>query len=197
MAGISLIIADIETTGLKHNYHDLVEISMIRYDSMLQISRIVKADNPNRASFDALKITAKSIDDLYMGISKKQMVADIEDFLLQDGLTAEHRCIVGHNIGFDRSFIHHIWGSHDREFPASHWLDTLAICRRVAKDRGLGKIKLNLHAACDLFGIKKIAEAHTAKMDTRNNYLLMEYFINNKIPYLDLIKRIPHYQDDE
>ena len=125
------------------------------------------------------------------------MIADVEEFFAQDGLSPAHRCIIGHNISFDRGFLYHIWEKHNKQFPGELWLDTLAICRRLAKDKGLIKPRLNLHAACDLFGIQKIAEAHTAKADTRNNYLLMQHFIDNKIPYIDLIKRIPHFKDDE
>ena len=197
MAGIVFYILDLETTGLSKLRHEIIEISVIRVSDRCQINRQVRADRPNDASFDALKITGKTIDDLYIGISKKQMIADIEEFFNQDGLTPAHRCIVGHNIiGFDKNFLHYAWDKADKQFPAELWFDTLSMCRKVAKDMGLVRPRLNLHSVCDMFGIKKIATAHNSKDDTKNNYMLFQYFIDKKIPYLELIKRIPHYKDE-
>jgi DNA polymerase III alpha subunit (gram-positive type) len=197
MAGICYYILDTETSGIMCDYHDLIEISIIRYNDRLQLNRIIKADNPNRASYDALKITNKTIDDLYLGVSKKEAISDVEEFFAQDGYTPAHRCIVAHNESFDRRFLHHAWEKNNKQFPADLWLCSLAICRRIAKEQGLVKPKLNLHAACDLFGIEKIAAAHNAKDDTRNTYMLFQHFMDKKIPYIDLIKRIPHNRDEE
>lgn len=197
-------VLDTETTGIKHDFHDLIEISVIRYDDKTQISRIVRADKPQNASFDALRITGKTMRDLYNGIDKVQMVNEVNAFFNEDGLTPAHRCIVAHNAPFDRKFLHSTWTKCAQEFPAELWLDTLSLCRRLAapmiakaKEEGTKRPELNLHAACDLFGVKKIAQAHNARDDSRNTYLLLRKFMSDGIDFLDLIKRIPHNQDDE
>lgn len=196
-------VIDTETTGLKHNFHDLVEISIIRYTDRMQISKKVRALKPENASYDALKITGKSMKDLYEGISRTEMVEAVQNFLNDDGLTPAHRCMVAHNAPFDRKFVHHIWNSHNKVFPAELWLDTLTLSRRIAKAKGLekdengDKLKFNLYAACDLFGIKKTGDAHNAQDDTRNTYLLLKTFIDNKENFIDMIKRVPQNDDDE
>jgi DNA polymerase III epsilon subunit-like protein len=201
---IAYYVLDTETTGIKHDFHDLIEISVIRFSDKTQISRIVRADRPQNASFDALRITGKTMRDLYHGIDKVQMVAEVNAFFEEDGLTPAHRCIVAHNAPFDRKFLHHTWTRCAKEFPAELWLDTLTLCRRQAapliakaKEDGTKKPELNLHAACDLFGVRKIAQAHNARDDSRNTYLLLKKFIAEEVKFADLIKRIPHNQDDE
>lgn len=197
-AGIEYYILDTETTGLSLNMHEIFEISVIRCKDKVQISRTIKADNPKMASYDALKITNKTIQDLYRGISKEQAIKEVNDFFNQDGLTPSNRCIVGHNVvAFDKRFLHHLWQSYNQEFPADLWLDTLSLSKKIAKSQGHIKAKVNLHAALDLFGIKKLAEAHNAKIDSRNNYLLWNYFKENHPDWLEHIKQFPHKIEED
>lgn len=200
--GLSYFIVDVETTGLRHGHHDIVEISVIRYADRLQLSEQVKAVNPYNASYDALQITGKTMKDLYYGIDQEEMIEKVNDFINLDGLTPAHRCFVGHNVSFDRKFLHHTWSSHNKILPADLWLDTLALSKRLAKARGLeknaeGRQKFNLYATCDLFGVKKMGQAHTAKDDTRNTYMLFKYLLENDADILDNIKRIPHGKEDD
>lgn len=198
MAGISYYIIDTETTGLKHDFHDLVEISIIRFDDRLQMSRQVKALKPENANYDALQITGKTMKDLYQGIEHREMVEEANHFLNMDGLTSAHRCIVCHNAPFDRKFLHASWAKHKKVFPADLWLDTLTLSRRTAKVRGIDKKvdgekqAFNLYASCDLFGVKRIGTPHNAQDDTRNTYLLLKQLFDNGVDPLDFIKRIPH-----
>lgn len=195
---ITYYILDTETTGLKHDFHDLVEISVIRYDDRLQLSKKVRALRPENANYDALQIIGKTVKDLYDGIERTEMVEEVHHFLNMDGLTPAHRCIVAHNAPFDRKFMHHIWARHKKVFPADLWLDTLTLSRRVAKSRGIDKKadgerqSFNLYSACDLFGIKKVGAPHNAQDDTRNTYLLLKHFMSEGVNILDMIKRIPH-----
>ncbi len=199
MSGIEFYVLDTETTGLSVDYHEIIEISVIRVRDRLQISRQVKADNPKTASFDALKITNKTMDDLLIGVSKLQAISEVNDFFALDGLTSAHRCIIGHNIvGFDKKFLHAMWSKHNYVFPADMWCDTMSIMRKFVKDNynKENKPKINLHASCDLMGIKKIAEAHNAKDDSRNNFLLWKKMLELNLDYLSFIKRFPHLSED-
>ena len=197
---ISYYIIDTETTGLRQGFHDLVEISIIRYSDRLQLSQKIKALKPENASYDALQITGKTMKDLYEGINHNDAIEEAHQFLSMDELTNAHRCIVCHNAPFDRKFLHEAWSKNKRIFPGDLWLDTLTLSRRVAKLQGITEVngekpKFNLYAACDLFGIKKTGSAHNAADDTRNTYFLLKYFIDNKIDFLNMIKRIPHGED--
>ena len=195
-------IIDTETTGLKSGYNEMTEIGIIRCSDRVQLWRQIKCEFPERANFDALAITKKTIADLSNGLSKEAVVEECEKFFNEDGLTPAHRCIVAHNAPFDQKFIHALWDSCGKEFPANLWLCSMAMTRAYIKKmgideeykkRGLPKPKVNLHAACDIVGIKKISEAHNAKVDSRNTYLLHKNLVEDKqLDYLPLIKTAVH-----
>lgn len=196
MSGIAYIVCDTETSGLMTGFHDLVEVSLIRFNDRTQMTRIVKAKNPKNASFDALKVTGKKMSDLYKGIECEQMINEVNEFFDNDGLTPAHRCIVAHNASFDRRFIHHTWDAHNKAFPANLWLDTLALCRKITKREGIIKPSLKLNDVCDRFGIKRFANSHSAAGDARNTFMLFKQFIDNNEDFIDLIKSIPHKEEE-
>ena len=53
-------ILDCETTGLNESYNEVVEISVIRFEDKMQITREIRAQYPERASLDALRIIGKN-----------------------------------------------------------------------------------------------------------------------------------------
>lgn len=186
-------VIDTETTGLKSNYHEMTEIGIIRCKDRVQLWRQIKCLYPERANFDALAITKKTMQDLENGYDPGQVVEECEKFFSEDGLSASHRCIIAHNAAFDRKFLHALWESQGKVFPANLWLDTMSLSREYAKKIGLVKPKVNLHAACDIVGIKKLSEAHNAKVDSRNTYLLHRDLVEvKKVDYLPFIKTAAH-----
>jgi DNA polymerase III epsilon subunit-like protein len=198
MAGIAFYILDLETNGLvSGGFHEICEFSILRASDRVQLTRQVKVDKPKNSSLDAMTITKKSMADYAKGISKSQLVADAEKFLSEDGLTPAHRCLVGHNIiNFDRKFLWALWGRYSKEFPFELFLDTLHMAKAAAKKKQLIKPKLNLSAACEIFGVKKVAGEHNALSDTRNCFFLWEKLMK-EIDYLDHISRMPHRKDNE
>jgi DNA polymerase III epsilon subunit-like protein len=190
-------VIDTETTGLKANYHEMTEVGIIRCTDRVQLWRQIKCEWPERANFDALAITKKTLADLERGMQRKEIVDECERFFSEDNATPAHRCIVAHNAPFDRKFLHALWEQVGRSFPAHLWLDTMALTRDYAKKIGLVKPKVNLHAACDIAGIKKLSEAHNAKVDSRNTYLLHRSLVEDKkIDYLPFIKTAVHQYMD-
>lgn len=193
MSGIHFYVIDTETTGLKANYNEMSEIGIIRYSDRVQLWRQIRCWYPERANFDALAITKKTLADLENGSEREAVVAECEKFFNDDGVTPAHRCIVCHNVPFDKKFLHALWEQCGKEFPANLWLDTMALTRAYAKKIGLVKPKVNLHASCDIVGIKKISEAHNARVDSRNTYLLHKSLIEDKqVDYLPFIKTDIH-----
>lgn len=193
MSELLFYIIDTETTGLKADFHECTEIGIIRCTDRVQLWRQIRCEYPERANFDALAITKKTLADLEKGHDRTSVVEECEKFFAEDGATPGHRCIVAHNAPFDRKFLHALWGQVGKEFPANLWLDTMALTRDYAKKQGIVKPKVNLHASCDLLGIKKISEAHNAKVDSRNTYLLHRNLVEDKkINYLPFIKTAVH-----
>lgn len=199
-------IIDTETTGLKADFHECTEIGIIRVTDRMQLWKQIKCEWPERANFDALAITKKTLADLDKGDSRESVVEQCERFFNEDKATPAHRCIVAHNAPFDRKFLHALWGQVGKTFPAHLWLDTMSLTRQFLKEsgieadrkaKGLKKALVNLHAACDWAGIKKLSEAHNAKVDSRNTYLLHRDLVEvKKVDYLPFIKTEVHqYQD--
>lgn len=190
---LAYYVIDTETTGLRSGYHEMTEIGIIRCTDRVQLWRQIKCLYPERASFDALAITKKTMQDLENGREPLSVIEECEKFFSEDGLSAAHRCIIAHNAPFDRKFLHALWEGYGKVFPANLWLDTMALSREYAKKIGLVKPKVNLHAACDIVGIKKLSEAHNAKVDSRNTYLLHKDLVDvKKVDYLPFIKTALH-----
>lgn len=192
--GIQYYSLDLESNGLKVNYHTVTEIGIIRNFDRVQLWRNIRCETPERSSVDALNVTKKTLADLDKGLSRYEVVAECNKFFNEDKLTPAHRCIVGHNIfNFDKRFLFALWESVGEEFPAELWADTIPMIRAYAKQIGLIKPKVNLHAACDIAGIKKLSGSHNAQVDSRNSYLLWTDLINNKkIDHLPFIKQAKH-----
>lgn len=196
-------VIDTETTGLKSNYNEMTEIGIIRCTDRVQLWRQIKCEFPERANFDALAITKKTMADIVKGYDKETVVTECEKFFNEDGLTPAHRCIVAHNAPFDRKFLQALWESCGKEFPANLWLDTISLTKDFIKKHGeaglnitktpTGRVSTQLHACCDIVGIKKISEAHNAKVDSRNTYLLHRSLVDEKkVDYLPFIKTDVH-----
>lgn len=195
---IEFYILDTESTGLSLELHEIVEISIIRCSNKMQINRTIKAERPRNASMDALKITGKTINDLYHGISRNEAIQDVENFFALDGKTPEHRAIVAHNaFNFDMKFIHRMWEKENKYFPANLWLDTIPMVREYAKKTGIIKPKVNLAASLDMLKIATNQRMHSAKGDSRATFYLWQKLLDEGIDYLPLLKRAPHAPEEE
>lgn len=191
-SGLIFYVIDTESNGLLPNIHELCELSIIRGHDRVQLSRQVRVEKPENSSIDALRIINKTASDLRKGISKRELISDVERFVDEDGKSPEQRCLIGHNvIGFDKRFLLHLWDQFDKQFPFNLYLDTMHLIRAFCKKNGILKPKVNLQAACDIVGIKKVAGMHNAISDTRNCYLLWKRLMEH-IDCIDHIKRIPH-----
>jgi len=195
---LTYYIIDTETTGLKAGYHDLVEISAIRYDNKLQFTKIIKALHPENASIDALRITNKTPDDLLKGDDLEYSIRSFDRYIKSDGLEPKHRVAVGHNVAFDIRFLHAAFAKFDLPFPMDMSYDTMAYMRKHLKKNGIPRkgTSLKLGDSIKLLNIKKLGTEesdHTAKMDTRNTYWLFDHILTKECdPIVVDIKKHPH-----
>ncbi len=202
MAGIHYYIIDTETTGLKAGFNEMTEIGIIRCSDRVQLHKKIRCEHPERANYDALKITGKTMADIVIGDSKEAAVAASEKFMMEDGQEPVARCIIAHNATFDRRFLQALWESVGKEFPAALWLDTIGLFNEHIKKAdtsqmnfektATGRISTKLHACCDALGVKKLSAAHNAKVDSRNTYLLWMKLQELQVDHLPLIKTDIH-----
>lgn len=189
---LTFYIIDTETNGLRPGWHEISQISIIRFSDRNQLSKNIKVENPERSSQEALDITGQTRYSITQGEPKEKVVESIISFLNQDGLTPEHRCLVAHQASFDKNHCHALFQSVGEFFPAVNWLDSKPLAKQWAVKLGIEKPKLSLQAALQFTGIKPLPGIHTAVADARNLYLLFKKALEEGIDYLPHIKRYEH-----
>jgi DNA polymerase III alpha subunit (gram-positive type) len=152
---------------------------------------------PKFQSFVSLEATGRKRHELnaelnYSTHSKLKMIPEVHEFLLKDGLTAEHRCLIAHNASFDRRFMHALWAKVKLILPVNFWLDTMKIARREMKKEGTKRPKVTLQATMEKFGVTSLGQAHRAKFDAQNLYQLFKKIKDDGIDYLENIERHEH-----
>lgn len=183
-------IIDLETTGLDCKKHETSQISIIRCNDRHQLNRFIKVEHPEKADQRALDATGRTRADLYKGIPKREAVEAIESFLLEDGQTPEHRCMIAHNAPFDKRFVVAMFDSLNKTFPVACWLDTLSVMKYYStRILGLPKQSVKLHDSLKICGIKPRDGAHDAVSDTQNLYILRDHLIKQGVDFLPYIKR--------
>lgn len=197
MSGLAYYVIDTETTGLKPDWHEITQISIIRFEDRHQISKFIRARYPKRANPEALRITGKTEADLRIGEDRVTAVEAIDKFIRSDGLTDEHRCMIAHNAPFDKNFCHALWKSVGKVFPAICWADSKTLAKTWAVKLGIEKPKLSLAAALEFTGIVPVPGQHNAISDSRNTYLLWKKGVESGVDYFPAIKRYPQVQEDQ
>ena len=199
MNNIEYYTCDVETSGLSSTVHETVQISIIRCKDRHQLSKYIIAEHPETASEEALRVTGKTRADLLKGDPKEYIVDLCHNFFEEDGLTPEHRCIVGHNIHrFDMRFLHALWGKCQKTFPANLWLDTIPFTKAYAKKFGITSPGgFNLRASLDLVNIEVKSKLHNAITDSQYNYRLWKKLMESGVDYVDHMKRKLHILNEE
>lgn len=190
-------IVDTETTGTDTRQHEISEISIIRFSDKHQITRFIYLEHPEKADPFALEATGRKRNELNSGLSisensKWKVIPEVHNFLLKDGLTPEHRCLVAHNAAFDRRFMQAVWQKNKLVLPVNFWLDTMKISRREMKKEGVKKPKVTLAATLEKFGITPIGQAHRAAYDAQNLFRFFKKIRDEKIDFLENIERYEH-----
>lgn len=189
---LKFYVIDVETNGLDSKRHEITEISIIRCEDRFQLAKFIKIEHPERTSREALNATNRTMADLKNGIPAVEAVNAVDNFLQEDGLTAEYRCMIAHNASFDRRFVYALWNKYNKMFNAVCWLDTKpAVKSYVQRNLGIEKPKLTLQASLDMLTIKARGIAHSAISDTQNTYILHNHLLKQGFDFLPHIKRLP------
>ncbi len=184
-------VLDIETNGLCRDYHEITELSIVRCKDLEQRVWLFKTHDPKKSNKDALFITKQNIWE----IQKRKyylddLIAEINDFINEDGLYSNERIFIAHNATFDRNFVEHYWKKFKSEFPSDYWLDTVAMSKKYIKMKDFqGKTSASLENMLKIANIEEnIDMKHTAEGDTRTTFMLWKFLQKNGINNSEFIK---------
>lgn len=118
------VVFDIETTGLKSNFDQIIEIGAVKISNNQITDRFQSFVNPNRPiPYEIIKLTGIHNDDVISAPNIDEVLPRFLEF-------AEDRVVVAHNAGFDMSFISEACRLQNIEYNPKV-LDTVALSRNL------------------------------------------------------------------
>jgi len=203
MSKLDLYIMDTETTGLDPVINDVIEVSILRMVDGEHKTWYVRPTNFENISEEALEVNKVKIEELardpktitesekalgvraYLPI--KEVLPEIENWIVSAGSSMSDRILVGHNIIFDLNMIREMWIKGDAidSFPFvkhGNIIDTkcLAIFSDYLKNNDVGLYSLG--ACIKKFGLKKRGFHQGAEdvLATRDLFLKMKEDMGEK-----------------
>jgi DNA polymerase III epsilon subunit-like protein len=179
-----LYVTDVETTGLNSHIHDIIELSLLRISDGEQKTWWLKPLNPDHVEAAALRINGHKLEDIthqtIEGRNKYQdpnkIIVEIENFMMEDGVPAEQRVMLGQNVGFDRERLEQLWNKCNSKdsFPfGRRTMDTMIWAFMMDYVQRTLSPSYSLSSLIKKYGIKNSA-AHTAAADVMATKELFE-----------------------
>lgn len=173
----SFYVADVETTGLDPVQFDVIEFSISRLKDDVQKTWLIQPTNPENYEPRALKINGHKLEDLQHKTEygktnyrkPSEVIVEIENWLMEDGMPAETRCLIGHNIGFDKLMLEKLWEKCEAKdsFPfGRRFMDTMVLELFFDYCKGEWAEGYSLANTIKKYGVKN-DKAHTAEADTK------------------------------
>lgn len=179
MKHTKFVALDIETTGLDPAVHEVIEVGCVlfSFDAKKKIFKIedsfdikIKPEHIERANPISLKVNGYKEGLWTEAVTTKNGLKKISQKI-------KGRVMVGHNAGFDYSFLNHAFKTHGVTNTLHyHVLDTLSMAYVTLHDN-VDATRLSLQYLCDFYGIEN-KKAHTALADAQATYELFVKLFN-------------------
>jgi DNA polymerase III epsilon subunit-like protein len=174
-----LYFADTETTGLDHLKNEIIELSIYRLSDDSQRTWCLRPTKYDTIQPDALRVNGHKLEDLKHQtafgketyLEPNKVIPDIENWFLNDGMSAEDRILIGQNPRFDLAFLQDLWiqqGAKDT-FPFGNrpfTVDTRELSVFLDLCFNTRNQYYNLGSLVERYKVKK-EKAHAAAADTR------------------------------
>lgn len=194
-------VVDCETTGTDSEKHDVIEVCFWRLGDDESKTWCLKPLSPENIEEEALRINGHLKEDILWKTQKgrdtyrlpKDVLVEIEMWLMEDGAAAEERVFIGQNPDFDYKFLLALWrkASTEDNFPFGYWIegkngqrrnqgyiiDTMQLARLIDVCTGKKRARYGLGSLVKDFSITK-ATAHRADGDVRMTKELYEKIIS-------------------
>ena len=166
----SILFIDTETGGLDPEHHSLLSVGLVvwRDNEIYETEEILINDGILNATRDALEINRINVDEhKNSSISPQEAIQQMIQFLKRNFDISEKITLAGHNIGFDISFVRHLFKSENYNFLdyfSHRSIDTASILHYLYL---AGKLESKITGSEDAFtyfGIE-VAGRHTALGD--------------------------------
>ena len=188
---------DTETTGTDENRNEIIELCIWRLGDAESKTWCLKPLSPENIEDEALRINGHLLEDILWKTQKgketyrlpKEVLPEIEMWIMEDGAAAEERVFIGQNPDFDYRFMLELWKKHGSEdnFPFGYWIegkngsrrnqgyiiDTMQLARLIDVCTGKKRARYGLGALVKGFSITK-AQTHRAAGDVKMTKELFE-----------------------
>ena len=186
-------ILDTETTSLDLLSGEIIELSIYRLPTDEQKTWFIKPNNIEAISSESLKINGHKYEDITWKTphgrntykEQKEVIIDIENWLMEDNLPSEKRIFVAFNVGFDYPRLQLLWSRNDSgdSFPfGRRSVDPMSIA--FFQDWATNNLSdaYSLSSLLKKYKIKN-EKAHSAEADTKATAELFKNQISEFINY--------------
>lgn len=184
MKNYSLYVLDTETSGLDFVKNDVIELSIKRIIDGSQKTWFLKPFNIEAIEESALRINGHKLEDLKHEtkfgretyLDPHQVIIDVENWLMEDNVTAEFRCMVGHNCYFDKNMLEQLWNKCNSKdsFPfGRRVMDTMIFEFMIDYMQKIDSAGYSLSNLCKKYGVKN-EKAHSAEFDVKSTAEVLE-----------------------
>lgn len=161
-----ITVFDTETTGLKHQKHEIIELAFITYifddegnrKELLRFESKIKPENIHLAEPEALAIN---------GYEEKEWkdapeFSEIYDIVKEAFESSE--LLMGQNLIFDLRFLNEMCKRNNLESPNyPPYLDSKATADRLVNEGWIKRSSMDY--LCEYYGVESCGRAHTALVD--------------------------------
>ena len=195
----SFCTLDIETTGLDHEKHAILEIACCSFDSNLKDteefeSGVMRIYDNREITQGALIANGITRDQIANGLDSKEVVEKLCQYFDRQKDGRNKPVLLGHNIdNFDIPFLLNFFEFHKKDLLKYVNTDFTIDSMWWSRVRWTEQTNFKLGTCCESAKVELI-NAHRAINDTRANKELVKYFIRNLRSDLSLDQQQSSYR---